>query len=236
MKLNLFKKALSFSCILLFSSFAFSQSNNTVDISDNVYDLLKTAEVQGLCGTLSNSRPYTEKYIDKKLCEILDNLDKLEEDEISDNSLTDFFKPKHGGLQKEVVQAYRDRFVRPDGLSLKTMSFKVSENRGSLPVTFAFDLSTNAFVSSGFYSDKDVNSTGFEIWEDIHFFGDIGNHLSYRSLAYLEATVLCIVNVPVCAVAFVVNVPLFVITSPVAVVAFVPAFVPCNKAGVSEPL
>ena len=188
MNFKFLRKVFTFSIILLFSSYVFSQSNNTVDISDNVYELLKTAEVQGLCSTLSNVRPYTEKYIDTKLCEILDNLDKLEEDEISDNSLTDFFKPKHAGLQKEVVQAYRDRFVRPDGLSLKTMSFKVSDKRGALPVTFAFDLSTNAFVSSGFYSDSDNNSTGFEIWEDIHFFGDIGNHISYRSLAYLEAT------------------------------------------------
>lgn len=165
-----------------------AQSNNTVDITDDVYDLLATAEVQGLCEPLATSRPYTEKYINGLLDQILENLEKLENEGAGDNKFHNFWKPRQTALQKEVVENYKSRYVRQDGLFLKNMAYRVSGEKANIPVNLTFDLSTESFISGGLYSDSDTNSIGYEIWENIHFYGDLGNNISYRSLAYLEVT------------------------------------------------
>ena len=57
------KKAFISCFFIMLSCFGFAQTNNTVDITDDVYVLLRTAETKGLCSRLSNVKPYTEKYI-----------------------------------------------------------------------------------------------------------------------------------------------------------------------------
>ena len=153
----------------------YSQSNNTVDISDNVYSFLKTAELQGLCGTLQTIRPYTEKYIVEKLDEILENLDE-NEGTISSEKL------------RPIVEEYLNKYEREDGLHLKYLAYKLSEEKGSIPITLTADLYTQGFGSSGFYSDSSLNSFGYDLFQYINFFGDLGNKISYRSTAYLGFT------------------------------------------------
>ena len=99
MKRTFVKKLCIFiSCLgLTFSLYA--QSNNTVDIADDIYSFLRIAETRGLCDSLSPVRPYTEKYIVSKLDQILENLD-------DEN-------------QKAIVEEYKNKYKREDGLSLK---------------------------------------------------------------------------------------------------------------------
>ena len=57
---------------LAFTISAFSQTNNTVDITDEVYTLLKNAEIRGLCDPLPNVKPYTEGFIVQTINTIID--------------------------------------------------------------------------------------------------------------------------------------------------------------------
>jgi len=155
------------SCLgLAFSLYA--QSNNTVDIEDDVYNFLRIAETRGLCDSLSPVRPYTEKYITEKLDQILENLDDEK--------------------QKIIVEEYKNQYVREDGLSLKKVAYKTTEEKGSIPVTFAIDFYNEDFISGGFYSNSSNNSVGYDFFGYMNIFGDLGNNISYRSLTYIDVT------------------------------------------------
>ena len=168
MKRTFVKKLCIFiSCLgLAFSLYA--QSNNTVDIEDDVYNFLRIAETRGLCDSLSPVRPYTEKYIVSKLDQILENLD-------DEN-------------QKAIVEEYKNKYKREDGLSLKELAYKMTEQKGDVPVSLAVDLYNDTFMSGGMYSNSSNNSFGYEIENYLNVFGDLGNNISYRSLTYLEVT------------------------------------------------
>ena len=168
MKRNLVKKlCICISCMsLAFSLYA--QSNNTVDIADDIYSFLRIAETRGLCDSLSPVRPYTEKYIVNKLDQIFENLD-------DEN-------------QKAIVEEYKNKYKREDGLSLKELAYKMTEQKGDVPVSFAVDLYNDTFMSGGMYSNSSNNSFGYEVANYLNVFGDLGNNISYRSLTYLEVT------------------------------------------------
>lgn len=168
MKRTFVKKLCIFiSCLgLTFSLYA--QSNNTVDIADDIYSFLRIAETRGLCDSLSPVRPYTEKYIVNKLDQILENLD-------DEN-------------QKAIVEEYKNKYKREDGLSLKELAYKMTEQKGDVPVSLAVDLYNDTFMSGGMYSNSSNNSFGYEIENYLNVFGDLGNNISYRSLTYLEVT------------------------------------------------
>ena len=175
MNKKLLKKVLlAFSFISLTFSL-YSQSNNTVDISDDVYSFLKSAELSGLCGPLSTIRPYTEKYITDQLNLILE---KIEESDGRFNN----------DRMKGIVEEYKRRYVREDGLHLKELAWKTSDTKKNFPVSFTLDLYEQTFVSGGKYSESSADSLGYDVFQYMNFFGDLGNNISYRSLAYLGAT------------------------------------------------
>ena len=161
------KLCILISCLgLAFALYA--QSNNTVEIADDIYSFLRIAETRGLCDSLSPVRPYTEKYIVSKLDQILDNLD-------DEN-------------QKAIVEEYKNKYKREDGLSLKELAYKMTEQKGDTTVSLAVDLYNDTFMSGGIYSDSSNNSFGYEVANYCNIFGDLGNNISYRSLTYLEVT------------------------------------------------
>ena len=168
MKINLTKKLFIFISCLFLSFSLFSQTNNTVDIEDDIYNFLRIAETRGLCTSLSPVRPYTEKYIAVKLDEILENVE-------SEN-------------EKAIVEEYKKQFLREDGLSIKELAYKVSDEKGGMPVSLAVDLYNDIFVSGGMYKDSSNNSVGFDIFGYANFFGDLGNNVSYRSLTFIDLT------------------------------------------------
>lgn len=168
MKRTFVKKLCIFISCLGLAFALYAQSNNTVDIADDIYSFLRIAETRGLCDSLSPVRPYTEKYIVSKLDQILENLD-------DEN-------------QKAIVEEYKNKYKREDGLSLKELAYKMTEQKGDIPVSLAVDLYNDTFMSGGMYSNSSNNSFGYEIENYLNVFGDLGNNISYRSLTYLEVT------------------------------------------------
>ena len=158
-----------------FSFMAFAQSNNTVDITDEVYEVLSNIEMRGLCTKLSNVKPYTEKYIVSKLDEAIEALQD------SDS--------KYSENEINILQVYKEKYTeKNEGLNFSHLFYSASREASSFPVSFTVDLNTDSFVSGGVYSDSDCNSMGYEIWETLDIYGKLGNNISYRSTGYLEIT------------------------------------------------
>ena len=175
MKKHFFKKLLlSLICIFI-SAALYSQSNNTVDISDEIYSFLKSAELQGLCEPLAVIRPYTEKYIADKLDQILEALN----DEDS--------SPKIERM-RAIVEEYKNRYVRDDGLHIKQLAYKISDIKDDIPVSLTVDFYDEGFGSGGLYSDSSLNTFGYDLFHYFNFFGDLGDKISYRSTAYFGFT------------------------------------------------
>lgn len=168
------KKKFLFCLFASFAIFAFAQSNNTVDITDDVYEILNNAELRGLCSNLSNVKPYTEKYICSKLDEVLSALEN-KEDSISKS-------------EYQVILHYRSKFEKEEGLKLKKLKYRLSSENAKIPVSLNLDLNSDAFISGGLYSNTSLNSFGYEAWETIDIYGDIGPKVSYRTMGYLEVT------------------------------------------------
>lgn len=174
------KKLLLISIISILNIYLFSQSNNTIDIKDEIYDVLLTAEMKGLCEPLSTIKPYTELYVIEKIDQIINNLKNNEDD--------NEWKKNSNKLEITFLEDYKKRFIKDDGLSLKDMSYSISEQKDDLPVSLLVDFSSNGFFSGGFYSDSNLNSFGYEVWEDVNISGNLGNNISYRSTGYLDIT------------------------------------------------
>ena len=152
----------------------YSQSNNTVDISDEVYSFLNAAELQGLCGPLATIRPYTEKYICEQIDLILDNLDSSQY--------------KNKDKLSNIAAEYKSKYERDDGLQIKYMAYKISDEKNNVPVSLTVDLYSDTFFTGGVYSDSSLNTFSYDLFGYCNFSGDIGSKVSYRSLAYLGFT------------------------------------------------
>lgn len=162
--------------ILLFvSTFVFSQENITVDITDDVYTILNIAEVQGLCSKLSNPKPYTQKYIVQKLNEIKNNLDE------SDS--------KFKKTELKVIDSYLKKYdKRKKGIDWLKLSFSIDNNNEKTPISFNVYDSVYSVFSTGRYTNKNYNSSGFEFVNNFNFNGDISKYFSYRVTAFLDLT------------------------------------------------
>lgn len=168
------KLLVSFVICFIFALPVFAQTNNTVDITDDVYSVLQSAELRGLCGPLSNVRPYTQQYILKTIDTIIENLEDSD------------YKYKDNEIEQ--LEFYKNRFVYEEGLDYAKLLYRTESEKGGVPITFNYNLSEENFVSSGFYSDSDNNSTGYELWGNMNLFGDLGKNLSWKTNAYVEVT------------------------------------------------
>lgn len=153
----------------------FAQTNSTIDLTDDVYELLRTAETRNLCGQLSNVRPYTQKYVLEKLNEILLNLE---------NSVS----TKQNQIEKTIVLSYIKNYSNKDGLDLSHLSWRYSTNNNNFPISFEFNDSINGMVSTGLYDNSKYNSTGYELWNSFNFIGDFGKSVSYRASGFIGLT------------------------------------------------
>lgn len=166
---------------MLFSFGAFAQTNTTVEVSDEVYQILSNAEMRGLCSTLATVRPYTEKYIITKLDEILSNLEN------SENAKN----PYKSKIEYEVVAREKERFVRDTEKGVKgdwrTLGFRIDGDWGKIPVSLELNNSISGFISNGAYS-QNGNYFGYEVFDNINFKGDIGEYVSYYASGYIGLT------------------------------------------------
>ena len=151
--------------ILLFAgSMLFAQSNSTVDLDDEAYEILAHAETQGLCTTLKNEKPYTENYILQKLEEIAGNL-----------TAKDTWQ---GKTELSIVRQTIERLTTKES-SLPALQFVTSNNNDNLPLQFGVYYTIEGMMSGGLYQRKDVNSFGFEEWNTLGFFGNFGKNVSF---------------------------------------------------------
>lgn len=162
------------SCVFVLASVLFGQTNNTIDIDDEVYDVLKIAEIKGYCSTLSNVKPYTEKYILQKFDEIELNLNNVDSDV--------------SGYELEVIAQLRKRFKHENGADWLNFNFRTENEKASVPISLELDLSMEGLASGGLYSNKSNNSFGYEVWGNLDIRGDLGKYVSYKTLAFVEIT------------------------------------------------
>lgn len=174
------KKIFCFLILSIFLSLSFAQSNDTVSITNDVYDILSNAAEKGLCEVLSTVKPYSEKYVVEKLNEILENLENKKE------QMSEYVYKN----QKEIVLSYIEKFQRKEGWDWKKLSYRLEDNVGDVPVSLEFNNGMEGFFSSGVYSDKDLNSTGYEMVYRFDFAGDIGKNFSYKTEGFLGLTAM----------------------------------------------
>lgn len=156
----------------------FAQTYDTVDITDDVYSFLIIAEQNGYCERLENIKPYTQKYIVKVLEEIKENIEEK-------NSENEY---KFYNQELDTVNFYLNRYYKVPGIDWSRMSIRFENNADNFPLSLEFNNTTETFISSGIYSNSDLNSTGFELFHNFNFLGDLGNNVSYRSSGYLGFT------------------------------------------------
>ena len=145
MKKKLFL-ALTLCCGILYA-----QTNVTVSLDDDVYNLLQNIELWGYCSTLSAVKPYTEKYIFEKLEEAAEYLeDNTEEDELQ--------------AQKKIIYKYLERYEHEEGLKKLALSWRKEGEVFGIPVSIEINDNFNTELSGGFYDEKDNNSFAFNIY------------------------------------------------------------------------
>lgn len=154
--------------LLTFITAGFSQTNATVDINDDVYEILRYSEEMKYCSSLSYVRPYSQSYILKKLNEIKENLEEQEK-----------------YYEIEILQPYIDRFEIETGKDLKNATFKAVNKSEKFPFSFVLNDSIDTIFSSGLYFNNDKNNYSYEIWDNINFSGDLGTSVSYKANAFL---------------------------------------------------
>lgn len=161
--------------IIFLCGILYAQTNVTVSLDNDVYNLLQNIELRGYCSALSPVKPYTEKYIVEKLEEAADYL----EDNYDENELA---------AQKKIISEYLERFEHEEGLKLAALSFRKEGDVSGVPVSIEINDSLNSELSAGFYNNSDINTFAFNIYNLIDFSGDIGNHISWRNQTFLGAS------------------------------------------------
>lgn len=157
-----------FAVLFIFVTAGFSQTNSTVDINDDVYEILRYSETMNLCSPLSYARPYSQSYILSKLNEIKENLIDQEKE-----------------YDLEILQTYIDRFDIKEGKDLKNATFKAVNKSEKFPFSFVLNDSIDTIFSSGLYFNNDINNYSYEFWDNVNFSGDIGHDISYKANAFL---------------------------------------------------
>ena len=154
----------------------FAQTYTTVDLTNDVYSLLSMCEEKNYCERLSSVKPYTESYILKILNQSKDSiLEKMQ----NDNSY--IYK-----TELESIEYYISTFEPKNGLNFSTLSYRYAPEDSQN--SFEFSNRDELFVSSGFYDDSELNSTGYEIFHNFDFVGDFTKYLSYRITGFIGAT------------------------------------------------
>ena len=123
------KKIFLAAIIALLSVCCFAQTYKAVDLSDEVYSILNSAEARGLCSHLPTEKPYTEHFVLQALNEINKNLDAKKE------TLSNFVYEN----EKKTVEYFIERFTHENGLDLTKLKFRVENN--SEKFKFSFEVS-----------------------------------------------------------------------------------------------
>ena len=165
------KKLIPIICTLtLTCAFAFSQQNISVPLSDSVYDVLESAQERGLCELLSGAKPYSLKRIRYAIGQILENEDSLSDVEV--RILEDFLSCHEGQTENTLSKSHIHLTTAPEKRLF----------------SFDYQLGTDWTVSSGFYNDSSLNSTGCDIITFLDFSGDVTRWASYYVRGFFDVS------------------------------------------------
>ena len=156
----------------------FSQTNVCVDIDDEVYSILNIAEVQGLCTPLLNVKPYTQKYILKKIEEIKNNIYKSE------------YQTNVMSSEVEYIENYIKKFENKLGFDFQKFSYRIQNQNQKFPLSFEFNDEINILGSVGLYQTPSQNAFAYDIYNNFNFTGDITKYFSYRATLFAGLTYL----------------------------------------------
>lgn len=160
---NIMKKLTCAFLAIFMVTFLNAQTNITVDVYDEIYNVIEIAQMKGLCKPLPGAKPYTEKKILNVLDEILQNSEKLSEKEL------------------KVINNYIQKCDRKNEENRQKIGTILFENNDlSTPMTFRINYGLNMNVSGGMYNNSDYSSAGFDFIPNFGFSGDIGNSLGYN--------------------------------------------------------
>ena len=172
------KKVFFLLIILISVNFVFAQTNNTVNVFDDIYNVIDQAEIRGFCGPLPGARPYTEKKILSILDEILEYEENLSSTEI------------------QIINGYQNKCKRNDEENKKKLGTIFFENNDwtSVPLTFQINYGLETNVSGGVYNTSEYNSYGFDFMPKFGFSGDIGNNFGYNIQALIDVSKMPLIN------------------------------------------
>lgn len=156
-------------CLITLCFAVTAQTNATVSITDEIYELLDVAQKKGLCSPLNSYKPYSKSQILNSLREIYDNSEKMTEQEI------------------KIIEHYLAQY-EPSEKEGKNNFFNASlkNSNENFPVTFNYKSEFELVYSGGLYTNSDFNSWGMDNMYKINFDGDIGKGLSYRLKGVLD--------------------------------------------------
>ena len=151
------KKTFFITLGLIISTSLYAQANITVDMGDDIYTFLTNAEERGYCGHLPYNKPYTVSFIKETLLEIKDYIESSDDYKFKQNEL-------------DVVDFYLTRYEKSsEGFNLSKLGYRAENNNEDFPMSFEYTTTEEAMVSSGFYDNKDLNSTGFGFFNNLNF-------------------------------------------------------------------
>ena len=171
------KIVLSVCALLLCAGFTFAQKNLSVDVDDEIYNVLEIAEMKGFCSFLPGAKPYTVSRIFKAIDEILEHEDKLKPSEIK---ILENFKDKH--------EVNSEKKNSASHLAVETKDEKYH-------FSFLYDFVLEGSVSGGIYNKSDFNSVGFDFMPEFNFRGDITKYVSYSFNGIFDLTYMPIKEV-----------------------------------------
>ena len=151
-----------------------SQANISVDVDDEIYNILLNAQAKGYCRPLSNLKPYTESYILQVLDEIEESLSKYNSDKYWVRT------------EKEIISKQKKRFIHTvKGLEINNLEYSAISSVKAFPATVFFQNQLDFFGSGGLYDRTENDGFGFDSYYYLNIFGQITSFLNYRTKAYV---------------------------------------------------
>lgn len=169
------KKVVAFAAFMFLTVFTFSQANISIDVENEIYDIIENAKLRGLCSSFSGAKPWPEKKVKIIIGEILENRERLSSSEIC--FLEDYLSSLEANYDEK-------KDLR---------SIYVSNKNENVPVSFQYDFLFSAETSGGFYSNDYLNGGGFDFFPTFNFQGDLSKYLAYRmtgkfDISYMSLT------------------------------------------------
>lgn len=158
--------------LFLFSGLAaYSQQNVSVNIENDIYEIIDYAQLKGMCSVISGAKPYTQGQIKRAVNEIYD----------SGVELTDY--------EAKILAAYLNSLEKNEESKNNVFHVNVSNNDSEMPLSFHYYFTQDFNAAGALYSNSDYSKKyNFEIIPAINFEGDLTKYLSYNITGFADIT------------------------------------------------